>query len=59
MAEWIKMSLGMEVGLDLGNTLLHGNPALPKKGHNTVPLLSGPFYCGETAGWIKMLLVLR
>jgi len=59
-AGWIKMSLGMEVGLDPGDTVLHGNPAPREQGHNTLPLLSSPFYYyGETAGWIKMPLVRR
>ena len=54
------MSLGMEVGLDPGDTVLHGNPAPREQGHNTLPLLSSPFYYyGETAGWIKMPLVRR
>jgi len=33
MAGWIKMPLGMEVGLDPSNIVLDGDPALlPKKG---------------------------
>ena len=33
MAAWIKMSLGMELGLDPGDFVLDGDPApLPKKG---------------------------
>jgi len=33
MAAWIKMSLGMEVGLGLGDFVLDGDPApLPKRG---------------------------
>jgi len=35
MAGWIKMPLGMEVGLDPSNIVLDGEGApLPKKGHN-------------------------
>jgi len=38
MAAWIKMSLGMELGLDPGDFVLDGDPApLPKK---------GAVYCG-------------
>jgi len=33
-ARWIKMALGMEVGLSPGHTVLDGDPALlPKMGH--------------------------
>jgi len=31
-ARWIRMSLGREVGLGPGDTVLDGNPAPPKKG---------------------------
>jgi len=35
MAAWIKMSLGMEVGLGPSDFVLDGNPAtLPKRGQN-------------------------
>ena len=29
MAAWIKMSLGMELGLDLGDFVLDGDPVAP------------------------------
>ena len=32
MAAWIKMSLGMEVGLGPGDFVLDGDPASPKGG---------------------------
>jgi len=55
MAGWIKMPLGMEVGLGPGDFVLHGNPApSPKRGQS--PQVSAHVYCGETAGWIKMAL---
>jgi len=40
MAEWIKMPLGMEVGLGPGVFVLDGDPALPKRGtaHNFRPM---------------------
>jgi len=48
------MSLGMEVGLGPGHTVLNGDLApLPKKGAE--PPIFGPS-CGQTAGWIKMPL---
>jgi len=36
---WIKMSLGMEVGLDSGHTVLDGNSSPPQKG--TAPPIFG------------------
>jgi len=56
MAAWIKMSLGMELGLGLGDFVLDGDPVpLPKKGAEA-PKFSAHVYCGQTAGWIKMIL---
>ena len=49
MAGWIKLPLGMEVGLCPGDFVLHGDPASP-------PQFSARVYCGQTAGWIKMPL---
>jgi len=41
MAAWIKMPLGMEVGLGSGDFVLDGDPApLPTKG--TEPSIFGP-----------------
>ena len=41
-AAWIKIPLGMEVGLDPGHTVLDGDPApLPKKGAQAAPIF-GP-----------------
>ena len=31
---WIKMKIGMKVGLGPGHILLDGDPASPEKGHN-------------------------
>jgi len=50
---WIKMKLGMQVGLGPGHTVLDGDPALPKGAH---PQFSAHVYSGQTAGWIKMTL---
>jgi len=58
MAEWIKMPLGMEIGLGLGlgDFVLDGDPAPPQK-KGTVPTkFSAHVYRGQTAGWIKMPL---
>jgi len=59
MAGWIKMSLGVEVGLGQGNIVLDGDPAppLPQKGSFCVPpQFSDHVCCGQMAGWIKMPL---
>ena len=54
-AGWIKIPLGMEVGLGPGHIVLDGDPApLPQKGAH--PQFSADVYCGQTAGWIKMPL---
>jgi len=52
---WIKMKLGMQVGLGPGHTVLDGEPSpLPSKGHS--PQFSAHICCGQMAGWIKMQL---
>ena len=52
-AGWIKMALGMEVGLGPGHIVLDGDPApSPKRGRN-------PQFSAQTAAWIKMRLVRR
>jgi len=58
MAAWIKMTLGMELGVSPGNFVLNGDPALPspKKGAEPPPQFSAHFYCGQTAACIKMPL---
>jgi len=49
----IKMPLGVEVGLSLGDFVLDGDPALiPQKGRS--PQFSARVYCGQMATWIKM-----
>ena len=54
MAGWIKMPLGMEVGLGPGNFVLDEDPApLPKKGAEPPPQFSAHVHCGQMAGWIK------
>jgi len=55
-AEWIKMALGMEVGLGPFHIVLDGDTApLPTKGEQP-PQFSAHLYCGQTAGCIKMPL---
>jgi len=51
---WIKMKLGMRIGLDPGHSELDGDPAAaPPKGHSS-PQFSAHICCGQMAGWIKM-----
>ena len=53
------MSLGMEVGLGLGpgDFVLDGDPAPhPQKGGRATPKFSAHVYCGQTAGWMKLVL---
>ena len=55
---WIKMPLGMDVGLGSGDIVLDGDPTLPpqKRGQSPPPQFSARFYCDQTAGCIKMPL---
>jgi len=52
------MSLGMELGLDLGDFVLDGDPAAPspKGGRGGPPKFSAYVYCDQTAGWMKLIL---
>ena len=51
------MPLGMEVGLGPGDFALDGDPAppLPKRWAEP-PKFSTHVYCGQTAGWMKLVL---
>jgi len=51
------MPLGTKVGLSPGDSVLDGDPVpLPTKGVEPLPQFSAHFYCGQTAGCIKMPL---
>ena len=53
---WIKMKLGVQVGLVPRHIVLDGDPApLPKKGAEPLPSFR-PIHCGQTAGCIEMAL---
>ena len=55
MTAWIKMSLGMALGLGPGDFVLDGDPApLPKRGPN--PPFSATVRCAQTSGRTKMPL---
>jgi len=60
MAAWIKMPLGMELGLSPGDFVLDGDPALPspKMGQSSPPQFSANFYCGQMAACIKFKMPL-
>jgi len=49
----------MEIGLSPGDFVLHGDPALPSQKGGGAPQFSTHVYCGQTAGWIKMALVME
>ena len=49
------MSLEMELGLDLGDFVLDGNPALPPQKGGRAPKFSA-HCCGQTAGWMNLVL---
>jgi len=52
---WIKMKLGMQVGLGPGHIVSDGElPPPSPKGHS--PQFSAHICCGQMAKWIKMLL---
>ena len=51
--EWIKMKLGMQVGLGPGHIVLDGDPApLPQRG--TAPQFLAHICCDQMAEWIKI-----
>jgi len=53
----MKMPPGVEVGLSPRNFMLDGDPASPpQKGGTPPPQFLAYFYCGQTAGYIKMPL---
>jgi len=56
MAVWIKVSLGMELGLGPGDFVLDGDAAPPPQNGGGAPKFSAHVYCGQTAGWMKLVL---
>jgi len=50
------MPVGAEIGLVPGHIILDGDPAsIPQKGQ-IITQFWAHVYCGQTAGWIKMIL---
>jgi len=55
MTGWIKMPLGMEVGLRTGDCVGWG-PRSPSSQRERSPQFSAHVYCSQTTGWINMKL---
>ena len=53
---WIKLKIGMEVGLSPGHTVLDEDTAPPPPNGSYSPRFSAHVCCGQTAGWIKIPL---
>ena len=49
----IRIPLGMEVGLSIGDIVLHGDPAPPGKKAQPLTQFLANVQCGQAAGWIK------
>ena len=52
---WMKMALGMEVGLGPGHIVLDRESS-PSPKNGSQPQFLAHIYCGKTARWIKMAL---
>ena len=52
---WIKMKLGMQLGLGRGHIVLDGDQAPPPQ-RDTAPQFPAHICCGQMAGWIKVSL---
>jgi len=50
------MPLGMELGLGPDDFVLDGDPAPPPQKAGGAPEFSAHVYCGQLAGWMKMVL---
>jgi len=50
------MSLRMELSLGPGDFVLDGDPAPPPQKEAESPKFSAHVYCGQTAGWMKLVL---
>jgi len=55
---WIKMPLGTEVGVGLGDIVLDGDPDPPRKGAQQPPHFSAYVCCGQTVAHLSNLLLL-
>ena len=50
------MPFGTDVGLSPGNFVLDGDPVPSPKGGRAPLKFSVHVYCGQTAGWMKLVL---
>jgi len=55
MAAWIKMSLGVELGIGPGDFVKWG-PRTPSPKGGRATKFSAHVYCGQTPGWTKLVL---
>jgi len=53
------MPLGMEVGLGTSNFVLDGDPAPPPQKEEGPKKILARVYCGQTAGWIKIVVGIK
>jgi len=53
-AAWIKMPLGMDVGLGQGHVTLDGTYSSPKQGGTAAPPFSAHVFCGHANGWTEV-----
>jgi len=56
---WIKMKLGMQVGLVPGHIVLDGGPTPPPKGRSLPHQFSAHICCGQMAACIKIALAMQ
>ena len=52
-AGWMKLVLGMELGLGTGDVVLNGDPVAPSSKGGRTPKFLAHVCCGQTAGWMK------
>ena len=50
------MKLGTRVGLGPGHIVLDGDPAPPPQKGGSAPQFFAYVYCGQTAGWMQLVL---
>jgi len=50
---WIKMKLGIQVGLGPGHIVLDGDPAPPPPKWHSAPQFSAHVYCGQTVAHLR------
>jgi len=56
---WIKMKLGLEIGIGPGHIVWHGDSAPPPQKRTSAPQFSAYVCCGQMPGWSKMPLCME